>query len=101
MPDIKNLLSALAYLREQAENIPLEDESEAVDIAAELYYLISQYSPNPRSPALSAALSDMDAAEGRIQEYLDTPPGREAQDHLDSAIASIDDAIISLSQPRT
>ena len=101
MPDIKNLLAALAYLREQAENIPVEDESEAVDIAAELYYLISQYSPTPHSPALSAALSDMNAAEGRIQEYLDTPPGREAQDHLDSAIASIDDAIISLSQPRT
>ena len=98
MPDIKNLLAALAYLREQAENIPLEDESEAVDIAAELYYLISQYSPTLHNPALSAALSDMDAAEGRIQEYLDTPPGREAQDHLDSAIASIDDAIIALSQ---
>ena len=102
MPDTKNLLAALAYLREQAENIPLEDESEAVDIAAELYYLISQYSPTLHNPALSAALSaalsDMDAAEGRIQEYLDTPPGREAQDHLDSAIASIDDAIIALSQ---
>lgn len=98
MPDIKNLLAALTYLREQAENIPLEDESEAVDIAEELRYLISQFSPSARSPALSAALSDMDAAEGRIQEYLDTPPGREAQDHRDSAIASIDDAIIALSQ---
>lgn len=94
MPDIQNLLAALIHLREQAENIPLEDESEAVDIARELRYLISQFSPTPHNPTLS----DMDAAECRIHEYFDTPQVREAQDHLDSALASIDDAIIVLSQ---
>ena len=100
MPDIQNLRAALIHLRDQAEDIPLQDNSEAVDIAEELRYLIAQFSPSALSPALQSALSDMDAAEGRIQEYLDTPQGREAQDHLDSALASIDDAIIALSQPK-
>ena len=93
MPDIQNLLAALIHLREQAENIPLQDNSEAIDIAGELGYLISQFSPTPHNPALS----DMDAAEGRIQEYLDTPPGSEAQDHLDATLSRLDDAIIALS----
>ena len=97
----QNLLAALIPLRDQAEDLDLQDNSEAADIAAELRHLISQFSPSAHSPALRTALSDMDAAEGRIQEYLDTPQGREAQDHLDSALASIDDAIIALSQHRT
>ena len=39
MPANQNLLAALIHLRDQAEYIPLQDNSEAVDIAGELRYL--------------------------------------------------------------
>ena len=98
MPTPHELRNLLIPLRDQLSQIDLEDDSEAADIAAELRYLISQFSPAAHSSALRTALSDMDAAEGRIHEYIDTPQGPDCRNHQEAAVSRLDDAIDILFQ---
>lgn len=100
MPRPHELRNLLIPLRDQLSQIDLEDDSEAADIAEELRYLATQFSTIAQSPALRTALSDMNAAEGRIHEYLDTPQGPDCRNHQEAAISRLDDAIDILSQSR-
>lgn len=98
MTNTRRLLGLLIPLREQTAQLHLHDDHEAEAVADELRNLVSELSPTATNPAIRSALSDAEAAEGRILEYLDTPEGPEARIHLESAVASLDDAIFTLSK---
>ena len=72
------------------------DDDEPKAIAEELEQLERRLRDSPWSPPNRQAASDIDAAVGRIYEYLDTPQGPEAQDHQEACVSRLNDAIESL-----
>ena len=96
MNDPHRILKRLIPLRDQAEWMELEDDSEPSEISRELQDLADSMKRLPRSAPITQAVSDIEAAVGRIYEYLDTPQGPESQDHQEACVSRLNDAIESL-----
>ena len=89
----------LAYLINDINELHLQPYEEAPKLAQDILDFINEFTLLlPPEPSVQDALSDADAALGRLDEYIDTPEGPEARTHLEAAAGRLQDAIDALSK---
>lgn len=96
---IHQAITKLSYLIDDVNTLHLKPWEEAPLTAQDILDFINHFTHLlPPLPAVQDALSNADAAAGRIDEYIDTPEGPEARTHLEAAAGRLQDTIDALSK---